>query len=314
MMDDLLCKENETFFEVEECSMNQSEEEYVRLLIQKEIAFGFKKDENLVFEEDSVKRGRFNAINWILKKTEALDFHFETAYLSVTYLDRFLSKRFIDGEKDWAIRLLSIACLSLAAKMEEYNVPGLSKFQLDDNYFFDGKVVQKMELFVLSTLDWNMGIITPFSFLSFFIKMFCNESSSSSNPIVSNTMQPIFTVIMEEINLMDHKPSVVAAAATLVALDKKLTIEDVRLKMNSISQHPLLEPNDVFACYNLIQRLYEDKIKREEHKALCTPNSSVIRSRPTDYAVAMTKRRRLSFTDDEDGGDKKGPHQENPKI
>jgi cyclin D5 len=101
----------------------------------------------------------------------------------------------LKGEKDWAIRLLSIACLSLAAKMEEYNVPGLSKFQLDDNYFFDGKVVQKMELFVLSTLDWNMGIITPFSFLSYFIKMFCNESSS--NPIVSNTMQPIFTVIME---------------------------------------------------------------------------------------------------------------------
>jgi cyclin D5 len=45
-----------------------------------------------------------------------------------------------------------------------------------------------------------------------------------------------------EINLMDHKPSVVAAAATLVALDTKLAIEDVRLKMNSISQHPLLEP------------------------------------------------------------------------
>lgn len=33
-----------------------------------------------------------------------------------------------------------------------------------------GKVVQKMELFVLSRLDWNMSIITPFSFLSYFIK------------------------------------------------------------------------------------------------------------------------------------------------
>jgi hypothetical protein len=32
----------------------------------------------------------------LLQKTEALDFHFETAYLSVTYLDQFLSKRFID--------------------------------------------------------------------------------------------------------------------------------------------------------------------------------------------------------------------------
>ncbi|KEH35815.1 putative cyclin D [Medicago truncatula] len=320
-MDDLLCHEKETCLEVEErdeeWSMNQShqefgvsEEEHVGLLLQREIAFGFKKDENVVLE-DSFKRARLNAINWILKKREALDFHFETAYLSVTYLDRFLSKHFIDGEKDWAMRLLSIACLSLAAKMEECNVPELSQFQLEDDYVFEGKVIQKMELFVLSSLDWNMGIITPFSFLSYFIKKFSNESPS---PIISNTMHPIFTVVMEEFNLMDHKPSVVAAAATLVAFDQKLTIEDVRLKMNSISQHPLLQPDDVFACYSLIQRLYEEKIKREEHKHLCTPNSSVIRSRPIDYAVAMTKRRRLSFIDDEDGGDKKGPHQENPKI
>jgi tryptophanyl-tRNA synthetase len=70
-MVDLLCKENETVLEVEECSMNQfsvseEEEEHVRLLIQKEIAFGFKKDENFLFE-DSVKRARLNAIYWILK-------------------------------------------------------------------------------------------------------------------------------------------------------------------------------------------------------------------------------------------------------
>ncbi|XP_004501520.1 cyclin-D5-1-like [Cicer arietinum] len=318
-MDDLLCKEKETVLEVEvrneEYQLNQShqefdvsEEEHVGVMIEREIVLGFKKDENLVFD-DWLKRARLNAINWILKTRAALGFGFQTAYLSVTYLDRFLSKRSIHGENHWAIRLLSIACLSLAAKMEECNVPGLSDFQLED-YFFDGKVIQRMELLVLSTLEWNMSIITPFAFLSYFIKKFCNESPTSS--VVSNTMQRIFTVIMEEVNLMDHKPSVVAAAATFVALDQQLTIEDVRLKMNSISQHPLLEANDVFAFYNLIQRLYEEKIKRVE--LLYTPNSSVIRSRPIHYAVAMTKRRRLSFIDDEDGGDKKGPHQENPKI
>ncbi|CAK8568367.1 unnamed protein product [Lathyrus sativus] len=283
-----------------------SEEEHVELLIQKEISFGFKKDGVLVFDE-SLKRARFNAINWIFKITDALDFHFQTAYLSVTYFDQFLTKRYIDAEKNWAIRLLSIACLSLAAKMEECNVPELSKFQLEDCYFFQGKVVQKMELLVLTTLDWNMSIITPFSFLSYFVKKFGNDSTSSL--IVSDTMQRIFTVIMEGFNLMDHKPSVVAAAATLLALDQTLTVEDVRLKMNSILQ---IEPNDVFDCYNLIQRLYEEKMKREEY--LYTPNSSVIRPRTIDYAVSMTKRRRLSFIDDEDGGDKKGPHQEDPKT
>jgi len=41
---------------------------------------------------------------------------------------------------------------------------------------------------------------------------------------------------------MDQKPSVIAAAATLVAMDQKLTMDAVELKMSSIPQHWLLEP------------------------------------------------------------------------
>jgi len=99
---------------------------------------------------------------------------------------------FLQSEKWWAIRLLSIACLSLAAKMEECNVPELSEFKLDD-YSFEGKVIQKMELLVLSTLEWKMGIITPFDFLSYFITKFCKESPPS--PTFSKTMQLIFTTM-----------------------------------------------------------------------------------------------------------------------
>lgn len=43
-----------------------SEDEHVGLLIQKEVSFGFKKDAILMFDE-SLKRARFNAINWIFK-------------------------------------------------------------------------------------------------------------------------------------------------------------------------------------------------------------------------------------------------------
>lgn len=102
---------------------------------------------------------------------------------------------FVQSEKCWAIKLLSIACLTLAAKMEEFNVPGLSEFKLDD-YCFEGKVIQKMELLVLTTFEWKMGIITPFDFLSYFITKFCKESPSS--PIFSKTMQLIFTTMKGE--------------------------------------------------------------------------------------------------------------------
>lgn len=304
----LLCHENETClkeggeeleyqFAGSQHDCGVSEDERVGILIEREIVLGFKRDESMVFG-DWVKRARVEAINWILKTRATLGFRFETAYLSVTYFDRFLSRRSIDSEKSWAIRLLSIACLSLAAKMEECNVPGLSEFKLDD-YSFEGKVIQKMELLVLSTLEWEMGIITPFDFLSYFITKFCKESPPS--PIFYKTMQLIFTT-MKEVNLMDHKPSVIAVAATLVAMDQQLTRDAVELKMSSIPQHRLLESKDVFEYYNLIQRLYEENIKSDTH----TPIEMTESSRVTSSA-AMTKRRRLTFSDDEGSSHGKGP-------
>ncbi|KAF2309663.1 hypothetical protein GH714_004508 [Hevea brasiliensis] len=130
------------------------------MLVERDITFSFKSDQSLGFD-NWVKCVRLEAIAWILKSK--FGFRFQTAYLSITYFDRFLSKRSIENEKLWAVRLLSVACLSLAAKMEEIKAPALSEFHTEDYNF---------------------------------------ESKRS--------------------NLMDHRPSVIAAAATLMALDQSL--------------------------------------------------------------------------------------------
>lgn len=80
----------------------------------------------------------------------------------------------------WAIKLLSVACLSLAAKMEEVKVPALSEFQTEE-YKFASNVILRMELLVLTTLDWRMGSITPFAFLRYFIVNFYKDSPPSNN-------------------------------------------------------------------------------------------------------------------------------------
>ena len=144
----------------------------------------------------------------------------------MTYFDRFLSRRSVDvsfllpfqcqsfllqdspfdyqclffvvefvnvvqSEKLWAIRLLSVACLSLAAKMEELKVPMLSEFFLED-YNFESKFIQRMELLVLNTLEWRMCLITPFAFLHFFITKLCKESPPSN--ILSRTVELILAI------------------------------------------------------------------------------------------------------------------------
>ena len=86
-------------------------------------------------------------------------------------------------QKPWAIRLLSIACLSLAVKMEESGRPRLSQFLLEEGYEFKRKMVQRMELFVLTKLDWKMRLVTPFAYIHYFIKMFCKEETLRKNMI-----------------------------------------------------------------------------------------------------------------------------------
>ncbi|OIW20862.1 hypothetical protein TanjilG_24940 [Lupinus angustifolius] len=297
-MSTLLCQENVTFLEgafgdeeypfipLHEYGVF-SEDEYIAILIEREISFGFKKDESYVLE-NWIKCARADVINWILKTRATLGFHFQTAYLSVTYFDRFLSKRSIDNGKYWSIWLLSVACISLAAKMEEYHVPLLSEFQLE-NHCFENKVIQRMELLVLSTLEWNMNIVTPLDFLPYFTTKLCNKPPPSN--ILSKTMEPI-SILMKEVNLMDHRPSVMAATATLVALDQQLTMEAIGLKMSSIiHQYTFLDHKDIFACYNLIKGLYKEKTRRNKLVHSSSPSSP--------------KRRRFTFNDDKESCDGK---------
>ena len=107
-----------------------------------------------------------------------------------------LTVHLVQSNKTWAIQLLSVACLSLAAKMEECNVPALSEFSMED-YSFESEVIQRMELMVLSTLEWKMGLITPFAFLPYLINKFCHESPAKE--IVSKIMQLIITMMKGKI-------------------------------------------------------------------------------------------------------------------
>ncbi|CAN1311120.1 CYCD1-1 [Linum perenne] len=92
-----------------------------------------------------------------------------TAYLAVNYLDRFLYSRRMPKTEGWPLQLLSAACLSLAAKMEEPMVPTLLDLQVESAKFvFEPRTIGRMELLVLSVLDWRLRSVTPFSFIGFF--------------------------------------------------------------------------------------------------------------------------------------------------
>ena len=95
----LLCLENLTSLEDEDSFIpwkdySDSEDEYVGLLFEKEIDFGLKKDESLVFG-NWLKRARFDAINWILKvSTNKSQSIFSCSFL-LSFIDEKLKLDFL---------------------------------------------------------------------------------------------------------------------------------------------------------------------------------------------------------------------------
>ncbi|KAL4644631.1 cyclin-D5-1-like isoform X2 [Castanea sativa] len=288
----LLCQENpDACFKEQQqeekeddpCLFPESEDEYyIQCLLQRETtAFGSKSCCTGCSTTTStlLKRVRLDCIEWIFNTRASLDFRFLTAYLSVTYFDRFFSKKPLGDWMIWAIRLLSLACLSLAAKMEQSTVTPLSAYKVQD-YDFDNQQIQRAELLVLSTLEWKMGSITPFSYMSYFINKFCGEYKPEG---LCSRVVELFMAVTKEINLMDHRPSIIAAAAVLVAIDAQLTKEAVELRISPIALWGSQENEHIFSCYNMMQDI--------EKRIVKTPTSVV-----PPHSAAGT-RRRLNFNE-----------------
>ncbi|KAJ1380836.1 Cyclin-like [Sesbania bispinosa] len=160
---------------------------------------------------------REEAINWILKVHAYYSFRPETAYLSISYLDRFLLSHTLTQEKAWPLQLLSVACLALAAKMEEIKVPLLLDLQvIEPGFVFKPKTVQRMELLVMASLKWRLRTITPFDFAHLLIaKLSCSASTLGDLDYIVSRVSDVIIRTCLVMDFLEFPPSTIAAAALL---------------------------------------------------------------------------------------------------
>ncbi|XBH92639.1 hypothetical protein VPH35_083723 [Triticum aestivum] len=155
-------------------------------------------------------RVRVDAVDWIWKVHTYYGFGPVTACLALNYMDRFLSLYQIPEGKAWMTQLLSVACLSLAAKMDETSVPQSIDLQaVDARYVFEAKTIQRMELLVLSTLKWRMQAVTPFSYLDYFLHQLCGGNAPSRQAVRDAT--ELILCISGGTSCLEFRPSEIAA-------------------------------------------------------------------------------------------------------
>ncbi|XVF15279.1 hypothetical protein REPUB_Repub09cG0137300 [Reevesia pubescens] len=185
---------------------------------------------------------RREALDWIWKACAYYRFGSLSLCLSINYLDRFLSVYDLPRGKTWTVQLLAVACLSIAAKMEETKVPLSVDLQVGEPKFvFEGKTIHRMELLVLGTLKWKMQVLTPCFFIDYFLSKICNDQYPSSTSM-AKSLQLILSTI-RGIDFLEFRPSEIAAAVAIsvsgemqtLAIDKAISsfifVEKVKKRM-----------------------------------------------------------------------------------
>ncbi|KAF7840798.1 cyclin-D3-1 [Senna tora] len=212
-----------------------------------ELSSLFSKEEEACSDVLSVdlSLARREAVEWMLRVNAHYGFSLLTATLAINYLDRFLFTFHFQREKPWMIQLVAVTCLSLAAKVEETQVPLLLDLQVEDTkYMFEAKTIQRMELLVLSTLKWKMHPVTPLSFLDHIIRRLGLKTHLHWEFL--RRSHHLLLSILPDSRFVGYLPSVLATATMLHVVDQ------IEQSEEGLEYKKQLLGEKVEECYNAI--------------------------------------------------------------
>jgi G2/mitotic-specific cyclin 3/4 len=142
-------------------------------------------------------------MDWLVQVHHRFSLLPETLFLTVNYIDRFLSYKIVSIPK---LQLVGATAILVASKYEEINCPSLQEiaFMVDGGYTVDE--ILKAERFMLSMLSFELGWPGPMSFLR-------RISKADEYDLETRTLAKYFL----EVSIMDERfvstpPSFLAAA------------------------------------------------------------------------------------------------------
>jgi cyclin D3 len=275
-LDALLCEEQNTFQEddsdanvtdSETCVENPSTKLQSLPIVLLENDLFWEHDElvSLIFKEKethlfsvivdgSLEDSRLEAVNWVSKVCSHYGFSTLTTVLAVNYFDRFVTSLLFQKDKPWMTQLTAVACLSLAAKMEETHVPLLLDLQVEESRFvFEAKTIQRMELLVLSTLKWRMHPVTPISFFEHIVRRLGLKSRLHWE-FMWRCERVLLHVIVDSRVMMSYLPSTLAAA-TMIHVIKEIEPFNSTEYIDQLMSLLKISEEQVNECYKLMLKL-----------------------------------------------------------
>ncbi|KAJ0229591.1 Cyclin-A1-1 [Hirschfeldia incana] len=188
-------------------------------------------------------------VDWLVEVSEEYRLVPETLYLTVNYIDRYLSGNVISRQK---LQLLGVACMMIAAKYEEICAPQVEEFcYITDNTYLKDEVLD-MESAVLNYLKFEMSAPTTKCFLRRFVRA---AHGVHEAPLMQLECMASYIAELSllEYTMLSHPPSLVAASAIFLA---KYILDPTRRPWNSTLQHyTQYRAMELRGCVKDLQRL-----------------------------------------------------------
>ncbi|KAI3921987.1 hypothetical protein MKX01_005676 [Papaver californicum] len=147
-------------------------------------------------------------IDWLIEVHYKFELMEETLYLTVNLIDRFLERQTVLRKK---LQLVGVTAMLLACKYEEVSVPVVEDLILISDKAYTRKEVLDMEKSMVNTLQFNMSVPTPYTFMRRFLK------AAQSDKKLELLSFFIIELCLVEYEMLKYSPSLLAAAAIYTA-------------------------------------------------------------------------------------------------
>ncbi|KAH7431748.1 hypothetical protein KP509_08G064300 [Ceratopteris richardii] len=219
----------------------------------------------------TLSEARSNAACWMIKAHFSHKFTPTTVAMAMNYLDRYLQKRLDLPWRPWMMELLSVACLSIAAKMEEVEVPALLDLQFEGlSHLFQPKTVQRMELTILSEIGWKLRCVTPFTFIDKAINHL--EANRHLKQALILRVSELLLGAISGSDFLRFDYSVLACTTMFFAFEELIPHRSAELKISLLQYVPIDEEKSKECCA-LMESLVVDPVYTSLSLAACSTKS-----------------------------------------
>lgn len=164
-------------------------------------------------QRDITQSMRGILIDWLVEVSEEYKLAADTLYLTVHFIDLFLSQNYIERQR---LQLLGITCMLIASKYEEICAPRVEEFCFITDNTYTREEVLKMESQVLNYLAFQLSTPTAKSFLRRFLRA-AKASYKTPSLELEFLANYLAELTLVEYEFLKFLPSVIAASALFLA-------------------------------------------------------------------------------------------------